>query len=1109
MNTDPDSVLEDEFTAHLLAYEEALVGGAPADVGEDTSPEMQTRLLRGLACVQRLQQLRPRQSLPLDAKADDACPARIGRFEIRCLLGRGGFGIVYRAYDPVLKREVALKIPRADVLVDADCLARFQREALAAAGLDHANLVPVYEAGQIGPICYIAFAYCPGNDLATWLKQRTAPVRCVEAARLVRILARAIHCAHGCGILHRDLKPSNVLLSPAAHAATGAPDNVWLPTPDSPLIPRVADFGLAKFSAGDQTQTQTGNLLGTPSYMAPEQTEGKQVGPSTDVYALAVILYELLTGRPPFWADTALATMLQVKTAEPVPPSRLRPDLPRDLETICLKCLHKEPRKRYASAEALADDLDRFLSGMPILARSIGRGEKALKLARRHPALAASLGALLLVTALGTAGILGQWQKTQGALADAVTQTAKAQKAHKRSELTLYHHRVVLAHHEWQNGNVGRSAQLLSECPTELRNWEWRYVRRLCDSAVFTCGEHSSQVLSVAFSPDGRYFVSGAGQWFSTKPGEVKLWDAATGKLLWTGRGHTGSVMSVAFSPDGRRVAAATGPWGTKAGEVIIWETATGKALTTLSDMPPGVFGVAFHPDGDRLATAGSDCRIRLWDLESGRRLFELAGRDGHQDNVFSVAFSPDGTQLASAGRDGAAILWDLASRRAVQCLHGPIDLRSVAFSRDGQRLVAASFDHSVKIWDVSSGQLLLTNWGHRGPVLCATFAPDGQHVASTDSLGRVHVWDAETGRIFRTVHGHTGGVFWAAFSPDGRRLATAGKDGTVRLWDITHEQATQSLPHGPEGAQSVVFGPKDRVLAASGYLYSDGTMEKRIRVWDMDDPTRPRFWEGHTGSVRCVGFSADGKFLASGSSDKTVRLWDVAAGRSLRELRRHTDMVTGVAFHPDGTRLASASLDKTVQVWDLSAAEPVPIALPHPFPVHHVAFAPDGKRLVAVGGNGMVLVWDAATLKQLYSLPDHSNVVGCAVFSPNGDRLATAGDDRMIRIWDMTTDPADGQTAKPLHTLEGHTDRITGLCFSSDGCRLASTGSDQTIRIWDAASGNESLTLRGHPGSTRGVAFSPDGRFLVSSSTRDIKIWDAGDTPATPADTTSTNVAK
>ncbi len=493
MNADADPVLEEEFITRLAACDEALATGSPPEIlAQDASPELTQRLERGLACVQRLQQLRPQRRSADAALTELSCPTRIGRFEIRCLLGRGGFGIVYRAFDPVLRREVALKIPRADALVDANCLARFQREARAAAGLDHPNLVPVHEAGQLGPIAYIAFACCPGSDLATWLKQRTGPVRCVEAARLVWILARAIHYAHGRGILHRDLKPSNVLLSPVTPGATPSGDSVWLPDPDTALIPRVTDFGLAKFTDGDQAQTKSGDMIGTPSYMAPEQTDARlgAVGPATDIYALGVILYEVVTGRPLFWAETAVETLLQVKTVEPMRPSRLRRELPRDLETICLKCLHKEPHKRYGSAQALEEDLNRFLTGRPIQARPSSLTEQALKWARRHPALTSSLTALLLVTVLGMGGILMQWQATQSALADeawarqeAEHERERAQQAHhneakarERTEVALYHSRVVLAHHEWLAGNVGHSGQLLDECRADLRDWEWRYV---------------------------------------------------------------------------------------------------------------------------------------------------------------------------------------------------------------------------------------------------------------------------------------------------------------------------------------------------------------------------------------------------------------------------------------------------------------------------------------------------------------------------------------------------------------------------------------------------------------------------------------------------------
>ncbi len=380
-----------------------------------------------------------------------------------------------------------VKIPRGDALADAECRARFQREARAAAGLDHPHLVPVHEAGQIGPICYIALAYCPGNNLAEWLTQRKSPVPWNQAAKLVATMSEAIQYAHSKGILHRDLKPSNVLLSPidlapepagvVVNGEAALRSGLWAPEPGTAFLPRITDFGMAKFALSDQSQTQTGQVLGTPSYMAPEQAGGQtdQVGPATDVYALGAMLYELVTDRPPFWNETPLETLLQVKTVDPVAPGRLRPRLPRDLETICLKCLHKEPRKRYASAQALADDLRRFLAGRAIQGRRRSSSELVLKWARRRPGLAAAITALVLVTALGIGGILHQWQATQHALAKENQALGEAKAAleaeataRAKGEITLYHHRVALAYREWSNSNVVRANQLLHECGENL-----------------------------------------------------------------------------------------------------------------------------------------------------------------------------------------------------------------------------------------------------------------------------------------------------------------------------------------------------------------------------------------------------------------------------------------------------------------------------------------------------------------------------------------------------------------------------------------------------------------------------------------------------------------
>jgi serine/threonine-protein kinase len=432
MSTNQPEPVEEQFNSLLANLEEARRAGAtpPRASAANLPPELQQELERDLACADLLHQVLqplgpdpgpdPRKTVdftgePSPAAGPELSPdlpwPSLGRFQLRRELGRGTFGIVYLAYDPGLGREVALKVPRLDALADPQLRERFQREARAAAGLEHPHVVPVYEAGEVGPVCYIASAYCPGPTLAQWLKQRDQPVLVRQAAALVALLADGVHHAHTRGVVHRDLKPANVLLavSPTeAHAPSGQPaESGFLDA-----TPRIADFGLAKIllEAGEASPTQSGAIVGTAEYMAPEQAGGKreEVGPAADIYALGVILYELLTGRPPLQAETPLETLLLVRSEDPLPPGRLRPKLPRDLETICLKCLQKEPRQRYASAQALGDDLRRFLAGEPVQARPTPAWVRGLKWAKRRPASAALLG-VSAVALLALGGLGGTW----------------------------------------------------------------------------------------------------------------------------------------------------------------------------------------------------------------------------------------------------------------------------------------------------------------------------------------------------------------------------------------------------------------------------------------------------------------------------------------------------------------------------------------------------------------------------------------------------------------------------------------------------------------------------------------------------------------------------
>ena len=343
--------------------------------------------------------IRPRVDLGPSRTGQRRAPAptRIryfGDYEIIREIARGGMGVVFQARQVSLNRTVALKMILAGQLADETDVKRFHTEAEAAANLDHPGIVPIYEVGQHEGQHYFSMGFVEGQSLSQRLAEGPLPAR--EAAELIRRVSEAIEYAHRHGVIHRDLKPANILL-------------------DQDGNPRVTDFGLAKKIEGDSGLTGSGQIMGTPSYMPPEQAGGKrgEVGPAADVYALGATLYALVTGRPPFQAATPMDTVLQVISDEPVPPRRLNASVPRDLETICLKCLEKEPGRRYASAAALAEDLRRYLAGEPILARPVTRVERAVKWVRRRPAIASLAAAAILATVFGMVGVLWQWRRSE------------------------------------------------------------------------------------------------------------------------------------------------------------------------------------------------------------------------------------------------------------------------------------------------------------------------------------------------------------------------------------------------------------------------------------------------------------------------------------------------------------------------------------------------------------------------------------------------------------------------------------------------------------------------------------------------------------------------
>jgi WD40 repeat protein/tRNA A-37 threonylcarbamoyl transferase component Bud32 len=1032
--------------------------------------------------------------------------------EILAELGRGGMGVVYKARQTRLNRLCALKIMLPGDHNGAEFRARFLAEAETIARLRHPNIVQIYGLGDHDGRPYFEMEYIEGGSLAGRLSG--TPWAPESAARMVAVLALAIGDAHQLGIVHRDLKPANVLLTVDGE-------------------PKVGDFGLARSLASDVRLTRTGQLVGTPCYMAPEQADGGvlDVGPPADVYSLGAIVYELLTGHPPFRAATTLQTLDLVRSREPVPPSELQPATPRDLQTICLKCLEKEPGKRYATAGELADDLSRFLNHVPIRARPIGQFGRLARWGRRNPVPAWLLGALVVTGLSALVAISWQWRKAD-ALAKslsvanfqkeerrqkAVDAQERAERAGEAERRERYRSNIAAAAAALQLQNSATARRYLEDAPPEHRDWEWRHLHSQLDSARAVMGG-STPAWGVRqlpiINPSGTQLASP-----DTDERTINVWDVTTGTMIAALRGHEGPVLALAYRPDGKRLASSSADK-----TIRLWEPASGKQVAVLRGHEQRVEWLSFSSDGERICSLDGQSG-RLWDATRGRSIADLAGPvremtavftpDGqrlvigldrqlclfdaltgrriavlgtHDHQVAHLVISADGRRIASHGVDEDHIrLWDAVTGQEVAVLRGDIEhLGALAFSPDGSRLASGGVypDNTVRLWDASTGHWIADMRGHKNTIRCIAFSPDGQRVVSASQDQTVWMWDGVTGQSIAPLAGHTESVWSVIFSPNGRRVITASADQTLRVWDGTSGERIAVL----RGHQREVRGA---AFAARGSLLVSRSAEGESRVWDMELAERNGILRGHKSFVYDVAFSPDGTHVASAAWDGTVRLWDASTGRQTALLRHdrsrsNAKIVSSVAWRPDGAQLAAVTRDDTITLWNLTTGKPR-----HVFTAPtgdwtgdvRAVFDPAGNLLASGSRDGSVRLWNAATGQPAGVLIGHRGPALDVAFSPDGRQIATVGSDRTVRLWDVATRAA-------VKVLPGDEEGCR-IAYSADGRLLAACSLGGTVRVWDARSHQEHAALR-HGNRVLGLAFSREGtRLATACGDNTIRLWD------------------
>ncbi len=964
---------------------------------------------------------------------------RFGEYELLAEVARGGMGVVYRARHLSLGRIVALKMVLFGTFARTETQDRFRAEARTGARLKHPHIVPIHDFGTLDGQPWFTMDLIDGPNLGDVLKQGPFPSE--RAALLMKDLAESVAYAHREGVLHRDLKPSNILLD-----AAGAP--------------HLTDFGLAREVNLDSSLTLSGQALGSPNYMAPEQAiDARNATARADLWSLGAILYHLLTGRPPFVGATVTETLRALKEDEPLAPRTLNAGTPRDLETICLKCLQKEPEGRYASAQDLADDLGRFLDHQPVHARPVGRIERGWRWCRRRPALAAASGIVLLLALVVSIG--------------SPLAALHIRRERDRAEAYLYASDMNLAYQAYRDNNLGRASVLLErhrpDDGRDRRGWEWHYLNDLCRSEErATLARHSNFVVDLAVSPDGHWVASGG------LDHSVRLTDLVTGHTL-TNFMLPDQVMAVAFSPDGGELAAGT----YNEGLVRRWALPAFRPLNTLTN-EEAIQRVAYSPDGHLLVAAGREGSA-LWNIASAERL----GRwpTGHPSlTAVGIAFSPDGRQLALDRGDGSFLVIDVATRKEtarIPAHEGPV--RGLAYSPDGRRLYSAG-DRTVCCWAVADWTPLFRFTNENASVTAMALSQEGQTLATGSEDQHLRLWDAENGKPLARFQGHGHQILGIAFLPAGRGLVSASADGTVRLWPATPPPApptsigwTDKLDDRSGLRQLLVLSPDGSFL---GTAYTNNTFS----LWNTDTLTESPRWLAPVGSLQSLAIASGGKLMALGGGSGEVRLWDAAAGVETEALLNLTNRVHRLQFSPDGSRLAVKTFDDwSLRVVDLKSHRMLRFESPASDYAMVVAFDA-GNRRVAIGNYSPAIeVFTLDGARPPLILRGHALQVRGVVFLP-GDRLASASADGTVRIWDL----ASGQE---VQRADSAASLYSSLAASPDGRRLAASAQGG-VQLWDAENLQELLTFTElKPGGIT-VGFHADGRALVGASQDTLRVW-------------------
>lgn len=1055
------------------------------------------------------------------------------RYEVNGEHARGGLGRILHAHDRRLNRPVAIK----ELLRAGDgAEARFLREAVVTARLEHPSIVPVHDMGRWSSGSpFYAMKMVSGSSLEQRIKEgKTIEDRLALLPNLVAVVD-AMAYAHSKGVIHRDLKPSNVVVGPFGETIVID----WGLAKDSELADELNTVDPA-VQAVAEGLTVVGAVMGTPAYMPPEQAAGETVDERADVYALGAMLYHLLTGAAPYAGKASQKILEMVSTGPPQPIDTKTLEAPVELVAICDKAMARDPADRYPSAQKLVDDLKRFQMGQLVTAHAYSTWSHVRRwLARyRAPVAVAGIGMLVLIVVgvISVRRIVAEKRtaQQQSVLAEKQRNSADTQRgvAERRTVALLEEQgrRELLADRPL------RALVYLSRAYSDGANSPRirRLIRdgmRQLDSLHAVFRGHKRSISGLAWSPDGKVVVTSSGD------KTVRVWDVASKKQIGELIGHSKAVDRLAFSPDGKRIITAG-----KDGVSRVWDATTFKTIVTLDGHKNGVQVARFSPRGDRYLTAGNDWTAKLWTTDGKLAATLKSSGPIVQDAVFDAS----GDKVLTVGMRGAQ-LWEVKTGKLVHAFAGHAQVVfHAAISGDGSRVVTTTFAGEIKLWDANTGKLLATRHG-KSAVQHARFSPDSKTLVTVGRRGHAVIWDAGNAKREHTLP-HVRDVWSIAFSPDGRRLVTACDDGAARLWDSTTGGLIARLPGQRKAVRRVAFSPDGtfiasaaddgqvRVWKTSGWKLKH-TMDKAAGTVEFDQSGarlvatgrsgRAHVWDAHTfkliatldgrpkqkiGSttlasgmtpkqarqairntflmrslvLRGASFSPDGKRVVTVTGDPVVRIWQPKTGELLHRLNGHRGSLMAVAFSPDSTMLASASGDSTIGLWDIVKGRPLRLLKPGKNEtVSAVVFSPDGEWLASAGTDKLVTIWRVTTGELIRKLSGHTRKINTLEYSADGKFLVTSSEDGTASVWEAST-------GARVTTLR-HRKRVRSARFSRDGELVVTGSSDHTAKLWSRSSGAMVASFDGHTGEVNKALFSPDHKVVATiSMDGTAKIWDA-----------------